>query len=99
MARRQSHADVKDGINDVIVKGRAGAVNPALVGTKAAAHYALTIAPQSSQTILLRLSNTRLPQPLADAAQVLALRHAEADAFYATRIARAVDWTAVNSMR
>jgi len=44
---------VKDGINDFIVHGRAEAVNPGRVGTKAAAHYAFTIEPGASQTIRL----------------------------------------------
>ncbi|HEY1123337.1 MAG TPA: glucosidase, partial [Haloferula sp.] len=34
---------VKDGINDYIVHGNADAINPAQTGTKAAAHYHLTI--------------------------------------------------------
>jgi hypothetical protein len=78
---------VKDGINDAIVGGRAGTVNPDRVGTKAAAHYALRIEPGESQTILLRLSDQHRPDPFSDAEQalalqVLALRQAEADAFY-----------------
>lgn len=44
---------VKDGINDFIVHGLTGAVNPARAGTKAAAHYAFTIEPGASQTIRL----------------------------------------------
>ncbi len=35
---------VKDGINDFIVHGRREAVNPNKTGTKAAAHYPLTVA-------------------------------------------------------
>ncbi len=47
---------VKDGINDYVVGGRTDAVNPEKKGTKAAAHYVCEIAPQSSQTVYLRLS-------------------------------------------
>jgi Glycosyl hydrolase family 63 C-terminal domain len=44
---------VKDGINDFIVDGRTGAVNPERVGTKAAAHYQFTIEPGASQVMRL----------------------------------------------
>ncbi|WP_281258916.1 hypothetical protein [Stenomitos frigidus] len=36
---------VKDGINDYVVKGCKGAVNPNQIGTKAAAHYIFTLSP------------------------------------------------------
>ena len=73
---------VKDGINDAVVDSRYDKVNPAHLGTKAAAHYSLTIAPHATQSALLRLSHRQLAEPFADAEQVLALRQAEADAFY-----------------
>jgi hypothetical protein len=44
---------VKDGINDFVVHGRTQSVNPERIGTKAAAHYAFTIAPGASKTIRL----------------------------------------------
>ena len=44
---------VKDGINDFIVHDRREAVNPAQVGTKAAAHYAFRLAPGASQVVRL----------------------------------------------
>jgi len=44
---------VKDGINDFIVDGKKGAVNPERIGTKAAAHYVVTIKPGDSQRIRL----------------------------------------------
>jgi hypothetical protein len=50
-------AFAKDGINDFIVEGKTNAVNPAKVGTKAAAHYCFDIEPQASETIYLRLSS------------------------------------------
>ena len=40
---------VKDGINEYLVHGRREAVNPAQTGTKAAAHYQLTVAPGASR--------------------------------------------------
>src|SRR6516162_6209788 len=48
---------VKDSINDYIVHGQAGAVNPDKQGTKAAAHYRLTVNPGASQVVRLRLSD------------------------------------------
>jgi hypothetical protein len=48
---------VKDGINDYVVTGKRDAVNPAKVGTKAAAHYRLRIAPGSAVTLRLRLTD------------------------------------------
>ena len=48
---------VKDGINDYVVHGRDGAVNPEKTGTKVAAHYRLTIGPGESRVVRLRLSD------------------------------------------
>ncbi len=73
---------VKDGINDAVVAGMAGAVNPNGVGTKVAAHYAFTVAPGETKPVLLRLSTRRLRAPFADAAEVFTNRQAEADVFF-----------------
>jgi Mannosylglycerate hydrolase MGH1-like glycoside hydrolase domain len=73
---------LKDGINDAIVDGRVEAVNPLRTGTRVAAHYALELEPGETRSVLLRLSSARTAEPFADAEQVLALRQAEADAFY-----------------
>ncbi len=48
---------VKDGINDYVVQGEHGAVNPQQRGTKAAALYKLRIAKGTSATIRLRLTD------------------------------------------
>src|SRR5262245_50996692 len=48
---------VKDGINNCIVHGRQDAVNPEMKGTKASAHYSLTVGAGQSQTLRLRLSD------------------------------------------
>ena len=48
---------VKDGINDYVVSGREEAVNPAHVGTKAAARYRLSIGPGQSATVKLRFAS------------------------------------------
>jgi Mannosylglycerate hydrolase MGH1-like glycoside hydrolase domain len=49
---------VKDGINDYVVRGDAGAVNPARRGTKAAAHYRLNVGAGESVQMRLRLTDT-----------------------------------------
>src|SRR5205823_1718042 len=47
----------KDAFHDHVVSGRAGAVNPAQAGTKAAAHYRLTVPAGGSVRVRLRLTN------------------------------------------
>ena len=47
---------VKDGINDFVVLGRQGTVNPKKTGTKVAAHYRLMVGPRDSATVRLRLT-------------------------------------------
>jgi hypothetical protein len=73
---------VKDGINDCVVDGRREAVNPARVGTKAAAHYVLRIGGGATEAVTLRLSSTLVAEPFADVQLILAQRRAEADDFY-----------------
>jgi hypothetical protein len=73
---------VKDGINDAVVQGAAGAVNPDGAGTKAAAHYRMLVAPGATETVILRLSKRQPAAPFADAEAVFAARRAEADTFY-----------------
>jgi hypothetical protein len=75
---------VKDGINDAVVHGTQGTVNPEGFGTKVAAHYTFTIAPGATETILLRLSSTQHGAPFAGAEEVFETRQAEADSFYMT---------------
>jgi hypothetical protein len=48
---------VKDSINDFIVHGLQGAVNPERNGTKVAAQYRLTVAPGECRVVRLRLSH------------------------------------------
>ncbi|MEP7199244.1 MAG: glucosidase, partial [Chloroflexota bacterium] len=76
---------VKDGINERIVHGRADAVNPAGVGTKAAAHYRMTIGAGETATVRLRLFHTRLhpnDTPFAQFDETFARCQNEADEFY-----------------
>jgi len=73
---------VKDGINNYVVHGLSGAVNPSQTGTKASAHYQLTVAGRSSVTIDLRLCRAD-GEALGDpAASVIQIRKREADEFY-----------------
>jgi hypothetical protein len=81
---------VKDGINDTVVYGAEGRVNPAQVGTKAAAHYTFVVAPGATETIMLRLAATQHDRPLAGAGEVFETRQAEADNFYMTCGAKAL---------
>jgi hypothetical protein len=78
---------VKDAINDHVVGG-AGRINPGRTGTKAAAHYRVTLDAGASTTIRLRLANTPpVGDPLGREFEALfALRRDEADAFYASVI-------------
>ncbi|MCK8490286.1 glucosidase [Spirosoma sp. RP8] len=73
----------KDGINDHVVYG-ADTVNPEKTGTKAAAHYVITLDAGGSTTIRLRLEPTGLSDPFADFDAISAQCKAEADAFYAS---------------
>jgi hypothetical protein len=77
---------VKDGINDYVVSARKDAVNPNQMGTKAAAHYRISIAPGATATIRLLLCDEP-PEDLADCfktefPRMMDLRRREADEFY-----------------
>ncbi|NJD68069.1 MAG: glucosidase [candidate division NC10 bacterium] len=81
----------KDGINDYVVHGAKKAVNPEPAGTKAAAHYPLSLGPGEMATIRLRLTDTQVPptgeNPFgADFEQLFSERQREAEEFYATII-------------
>ncbi|MGH9683674.1 MAG: MGH1-like glycoside hydrolase domain-containing protein [Candidatus Acidiferrales bacterium] len=86
---------VKDAFHRYIVGGESGAVNPAMKGTKSAAHYDAEIQPGKSWTIRLRLMERDPSESKAPASEffggafdsIFADRRAEADDFYAKRIA------------
>ncbi|MGH9789074.1 MAG: MGH1-like glycoside hydrolase domain-containing protein, partial [Candidatus Acidiferrales bacterium] len=92
---------VKDGINDYIVHGKADAVNPAQTGTKASAHYRLTVPAGGSVTLRLRLtdrtSNEKMFGPEFD--KVFTERLGEADEFYAKRVGRCTSPDAIQVQR
>jgi hypothetical protein len=82
---------VKDAFHEYVVHGRQGAVNPAQSGTKAAAHYVLSVAPGETKVIRLRLTQTgpkaRGQRPAADLVgsqfdSLVETRLKEADEFY-----------------
>jgi hypothetical protein len=75
---------VKDGINNYVVHGDATAVNPQLVGTKAAARYQLDIGPGETVTIKLRMTRQEPDALMLGPAfdEIFAAREREADEFY-----------------
>ncbi|CAN5633437.1 glucosidase [soil metagenome] len=77
---------VKDGINDFVVSGNAGGVNPDKTGTKAAANYMLNVPAGGEVTVRLRLSEKsygNTDSAFDGFADVFDSRIAEADEFYA----------------
>jgi hypothetical protein len=76
----------KDGIIQAVVHGNRDAVNAELRGTKASAHYRISVAAQGTETIRLRLTDQppdRLPTPFGAVFEApFEARRAEADAFY-----------------
>src|SRR5213594_1627529 len=82
---------VKDGINDYIVHGKKEAVNPDRVGTKAAAHFPLTVGPGETVTVRLRFTDQAAASGAEnllgkDFDRIFADRRREADEFYASVI-------------
>ncbi len=101
---------VKDGINNYVVNGQEGAVNPEKAGTKVSAHYRITVNPGESRVIRLRFSdvapaalartNGAEGSPFGEAFDsVLAARIKEADEFYAGVIPASVGVDGANVMR
>jgi hypothetical protein len=77
---------VKDGINDCVVLGKKDAVNPEGTGTKASAHYELTVNAGKTATVWVRLSDqapAKLGEPFGNGfGQIVQARRSEADEFY-----------------
>jgi hypothetical protein len=93
---------VKDGINNYLVQSQRDAVNPALAGTKAAAHYRMTVDPGECRTVRLRLTDRafRNNNPFGAAFdQLLVQRKREADEFYASLTPATLGPDAANVMR
>ena len=92
---------VKDSINNYIVHGQQNAVNPEQKGTKASAHYRVTVQPGGSEVIRLRLSDAAPGKngSFSDFDDVLAVRHKEADEFYAALTPKSLNADQANVMR
>jgi hypothetical protein len=98
---------VKDGIDSYIVHGRKDAVNPQKTGTKASAHYPLTVGARESRTVRLRLCDVAPAAPApkksgpfgSDFDAVMKARRQEADEFYAAVIPSSLNADAANVMR
>ena len=77
---------VKDGINDCVVQGKQGAVNPGKQGTKVAADYRVKIDAGQAKVIRLRLSKSSPDQKRElfgkQFDEIFASRLREADEFY-----------------
>jgi Glycosyl hydrolase family 63 C-terminal domain len=75
---------VKDGFNRYVVEGVKEAVNANLIGTKAAAHYQLSIGAGETSVVKLRLCEAAsLTQPFGSEFETMwQQRQQEADAFY-----------------
>ncbi|MFY9608817.1 MAG: glucosidase [Blastocatellia bacterium] len=94
----------KDGINDYVVHGLRDAVNPAKSGTKAAAHYPLTLGPGETKTIKLRLTDLEIPPENSDPCNgkfdaTFDERKREADEFYDSVTPRDLSQDAKSVMR
>jgi hypothetical protein len=86
-------AFVKDGINNYVINNQASAVNSAQTGTKAAAHYCLSLAAHGHAEVCLLLSNQK---PISAAKsttysgksfdEMIEMRRQESDDFYSTVI-------------
>src|SRR5499425_1118566 len=95
---------VKDGIHEAIIRKNRDAVNPSNVGTKAAAHYSLTVRPAETVQVRLRLTNVDFAvsgkHPFGQAfVAVFNDRLREADEFYSTVIPHELSSDAKNVMR
>ena len=91
---------VKDGIGRCIIHGERQAVNPERRGTKASAHYPLTLAAGEARVVKLRLRDAGAAEfPAAGFDAVMSARRKEADEFYATVIPHSLGADAANVMR
>ena len=101
-------AYAKDGINDYIVHGRRNSVNPEARGTKASAHYPLTVGAGESQTLRLRLSDVAPSEwatkdgrggPFVTFDSLMDARRREANEFYASVIPASLSADSAGVMR
>ncbi len=81
--QRDAAGYFKDAFHEYVIHGDRDAINPRRTGTKAAAHYRLTVRAGNSVTARLRLTTEPRADPFADFPATLARRQREADDFYA----------------
>ena len=82
---RQRHEKTgffKDGINDFLINGNEGSINMNQSGTKAAFNNDLTVEPNSSVEIHLRLAPAGKSPPFENFQDIFNQRKSEADEFY-----------------
>jgi hypothetical protein len=95
----------KDGINNCVVHGHVGAVNGDERGTKAAAHYTISVPAGGAEILRLRLHKGPHVPPRSgdvcgpDFETILTARRRKADEFYASIIPESLDADARNVMR
>ncbi len=92
---------VKDGFHNYLVHGQADAVNPAQEGTKAAAHYILSVDAGKSAVIRLRLAGAHQSENPFGASfdEIIKTRINEADEFYHALTPPSVSADAARVMR
>ena len=78
---------VKDAFHDYVIHGQKDAVSPQPLGTKAALHYALELAPNETRVLKFRLSaqSGASSEPFGDFDAIFTQRVEEAEEFHATR--------------
>jgi Glycosyl hydrolase family 63 C-terminal domain len=77
-----AHGFFKDAIHDYLIHGEHDTVNPDRSGTKAAAHYDITVPAGEAATVRLRLTNSGLPDPMSSFDAIVEQRRSESDSFY-----------------
>ena len=101
--QRNERPHVKDGINDCVVQGKQGAVNPDKQGTKVSAHYQVNVGGGQTKVIRVRLSNNspeKMGKPFGKQFdEVFATRLREADEFYQSVTPPSVSEEAAKVMR
>jgi hypothetical protein len=92
---------VKDGINDYVVHGTECAVNPEEIGTKAAPHYVFDVPGGGTESVQLRLFDSKTKGELfgSNFDKIFADRHHEANEFYKSVTPRGASPEAANVMR
>jgi len=73
----------KDGINDFIINGNSGSVNPEHVGTKASFSIDENFKSKETKTFEFRMSDKKLEKPFEDFEEIFSKRQKESDEFYA----------------